>query len=342
NAQRLPKVNPAFSAFQGAFNSTTFTNPNFRINPNLSLNQAAMNTIVAGQALSFVPAYALGFNPYVSPITVNTALAGAYGGGGYGGGTSLYSSGYGSGYGSNPYMPNYDPYSYELMGAAQVITSQGQFLTSNQQSWQMQEQWRQAKIETRRKLFDERLYERENSPSPQDLRERDQKTLYRRSITSPPVTEVLSGESLNTLLDHLTKMQASGARGPSVPLDEANLKRVNVRPEGRTGNVGLLKNVDSLKWPEPLQAREYEKERNRLEEVLPNAVQQASLQGVDACTLSAIREDLGKLQDRFSSNVNDLGTAKYIIGKRFLNALDEAVTALGQSDATNYFNHKFE
>src|SRR5258708_4434310 len=39
-------------------------NPNFRISPTLTLPQAAFNTAVAGQAISQIPAYAFGFNPY--------------------------------------------------------------------------------------------------------------------------------------------------------------------------------------------------------------------------------------------------------------------------------------
>jgi hypothetical protein len=341
---QLPRINPGFNAFQPAINSTAFGNPNFRINPNLTLAQGAFNTAVMGQAFRQIPPFALGFNPFVSPLSVGSLSTSPFGAGlgaGYGTGydASLSSGGYG---GYNPYMPYYDPYGAALMGSADIINSQGRFAVSIEQSRITHEQVRQARIETRRKLFDEYKYERDNTPTAQELREKDQVTLYRRSITNPPVTEVLSGDSLNTLLDHLTKMQASGARGPSVPLDEATLKQVNVRPEGRTGNIGLLKYEGNLKWPQPLQAPEYDKERKRLEEFLPKAVQQASFQGVDPGTLSAIREDLEKLQERFSANVNDLGTGKYIEGKRFLNSLDEAVAALGQPDVTNYFNHKFE
>jgi hypothetical protein len=342
--------NPAFGAFQGAVNSTSFVNPNFRINPNLSLQQGAFNTAVLGQAIGQIPAYALGFNPYVSPVSINQSSFGMgagslvnnpyFGGSSYG--NSMTSSGYGSG--NNSYMPSYDPYASALMGAADIINSQGKFLINNEQSWLMHEQQKQARIETRRKLFDESNYERENTPTAQDLRERDQKTLYRRSITNPPTNEILSGDSLNTLLDHLTKMQASGSRGTSVPLEDTTLRQINVRPDGRSGNIGLLnKNQGLVKWPQPLQAQEYEKERKRLDEFLPMIVKGASSNNgvVDPGTLNAIREDVEKLQDRFSGNVNDLATGRYIEGKRFLNALDGAVQALGQQDAVDYFNNKY-
>jgi hypothetical protein len=248
------------------------------------------------------------------------------------------------GSGNNPYMPYYDPYASALMGAADIINSQGKFLINNEQSWLMHEQQKQARIETRRKLFDESNYERENTPSAQDLRERDQKTLYRRSITNPPTNEILSGDSLNTLLDHLTKRQANGARGPSVPLEDTTLCLINVRPDGRSDNIGLLnKNHGLVNWPQPLRAREYEKERSRLDEFLPMIVKGASSDNgvVDPGTLNAIREDVEKLQERFLGNVNELSTGRYIEGKRFLNALDDAVQALGQQDAVNYFNNKY-
>jgi hypothetical protein len=321
---------------------TSSVNPNFRINPNLSMQQNAFNSAVLGQALSQLSPNALGFNqnPFFSgfnPILNSSPYAASLVNNPYGAGTvnSFTSTGY------NPYWPIYDPFANALSGTADIINAQGKLLVKNEQSWLMHEQQKQMRIETRRKLFDEYRYERENTPTAQDIRERDQKQLYRRSITNPPTNEILSGDSLNTLLDHLIKMQGSGARGPSVPLEETTLAQINVRPDGRSGNIGLLRNLGRLKWPQSLLAAEYEKERKRLEEYLPMVVKQASDQGVDPGTLNAIREDVEKLQERFSSNVNDLGTGKYIEGKRFLNSLDEAITALGQQDAKNYFNEKY-
>jgi hypothetical protein len=39
-------------------------NPYYQVAPGLTLNQAAYNTRVLGRAYSFVPPYALGYNPY--------------------------------------------------------------------------------------------------------------------------------------------------------------------------------------------------------------------------------------------------------------------------------------
>lgn len=309
-----------FSGF-GLNSASAQTNSNARVNPNLASVQNALNQALVNQAALVGTIN----NPLNNPNYYSA---------------SLMNSGYGGYY--NPYMPYYDPYGGALSGVADIVNAQGRFMINREQSVIYYELGRQAKIETRRKLFDELRYERENTPTVQELRELDQKTLYRRSVTNPPVSEIISGDSLNTLLDHLTKMQGTGARGPSVALDESTLKQVNVRPEGRTGNAGMLKTEGNIKWPLPLQGPEFEKERKRLEEFLPKAVQQARFQGVDAGTLAAIREDLEKLQERFSGNVNDLGTGKYIEGKRYLNSLDEAIQALSQPDATNYFNNKYQ
>src|SRR5258708_3273023 len=85
---QLPRINPAFNAFQPAINSTAFGNPNFRINPNLTLAQGAFNTAVRGQAFSQIPPWALGFNPFVSPLAVGSLSTSPFGAGlgaGYGG-----------------------------------------------------------------------------------------------------------------------------------------------------------------------------------------------------------------------------------------------------------------
>src|SRR5262249_60717419 len=53
----------ALTAPTGAWAQTV--NPYFQIRPGLTIAQAAYNTALMGRAASFVPPYALGYNPYV-------------------------------------------------------------------------------------------------------------------------------------------------------------------------------------------------------------------------------------------------------------------------------------
>ena len=101
-----------------------------------------------------------------------------------------------------------------------------------QRANEMRENVHKLRLENRRRLIEEWKWEQENIPSAQDLRERDIALNYRRSMTNPPLTEILSAKALNDILDHLATAQAKGQRGPSVPLDKTTLKQINVKATG--------------------------------------------------------------------------------------------------------------
>jgi len=309
------------------------------INPNLALNQAAFNLALLNRAMVANAVVNRALTPAPTFGTLNAYSPAVYGGGGLYN-TMAYDPYSGSSY--NPYYPYYDPYGGALRGVADILGAQGKFQVSMAQSSVIGEQFRQARIDTRRRLFDEYQYERANTPTTQMLREMDQKEMLRRSINNAPTTEILSGDAMNIILDHLMKAQANNIKATSVPLEADTLAKINVRPLGRNGNVSLLKNGGILKWPLPLQVSEYEKERKQVDELIVKAVHQADFQTVDRGTLKDIVDNMKKLQERVSSHVNDMGTGKYLEAKRYLNAVDEAVRALGQDDITNYFNHKYE
>jgi len=100
---------PTFRSFQ-PFSLPSWVNPAFQVAPGLTVGQAAFNTAVLGQGLSFVPPYALGFNPYTSGA-ISSPYGGyggyypppyygtGYGGGGYGGSgsQSVMNAGFGGG-----------------------------------------------------------------------------------------------------------------------------------------------------------------------------------------------------------------------------------------------------
>src|SRR4051794_28023465 len=55
-----------------AVTTNPYVNPNYQIAPGLSISQYAYNTALMGRAYSYVPPYALGYNPYPPLINYGT------------------------------------------------------------------------------------------------------------------------------------------------------------------------------------------------------------------------------------------------------------------------------
>jgi hypothetical protein len=278
-----------------------------------------------GHAMSHVPPYALGYNPYVS-----TAYYGGYpGSGGYAG-----SSGYGG------YDSSIDPYSGYVRGSADLLSAQGRFLVNQQEANLKREQFKQAHAETRRKIFDEWLYERANTPTLQDERERLAKLDLRYHLTNPTSPEIYSGASLNTILDQLKQLQARNVKGTTVPLDDDLLRQINVTT-GTGGNVALLKNDGQLSWPLALSGEDFAPERQDLERKLPEALKQAQNNKVAAGLLKDMSSDVERMLDRLGQMISDLTPSQYIEAKRYLNQLGDALRLLQSPDAMNYVTGKY-
>jgi hypothetical protein len=272
-------------------------------------------------------------------------IGGAYGGGGYGayGGGVYGASGASGGYPYGSYQE--DSYGGYLRGSADVINSTGRYLINRQEAGRGRELVRQARIDTRRKAFDQYLYERDNTPTLEDERERLQALEVRRSLNDPPVTEIWSAKALNDLLRDVQKLQAKGANGPRLPLDEDLLKRVNVVGGRRAGNAALLKNQGKLTWPAALLSSKLTKEaedlRQRINALLPDAVNQAINGKVDASILKQLQRDLGSLQILLARAVGRFPPDQYIEARRFLNDLEDGLRALEQPDVGLYITEKY-
>jgi hypothetical protein len=341
--------------------------PYFQVRPGLTLQQAAFNIATLGRAASFVPPYALGFNPYTSfapPFLGPYGPGVAPGAGGlpFGAGATLLTNPYGGGgsspgydgssFSSNPY--SYYPYSYEnpygsyLRGAADVINAQGRFLVNEQQARVMREQVKADRIANRRRVFDEYLYERERTPTAEQLREEERLIQRDRSRNNPPLTEVYSAKALNDLLVDLQKLQGTAAfttyrdRTPQFPVEEDTVKRINFSSVKGGGNIGLLKNDGRLSWPVGLMGQEFKVERDRLSSLAQEAVGQVGTNHrVDGGTLQQIATDVDRLQNQLSKQVRELTPAQYIEAKQFLNNFEDAIKALRQPDVGNFFSGKY-
>jgi hypothetical protein len=346
-------------------------NSNPYINEYQTLGQYAYNTAVLGQALSNIPPYYLGYNPYPQVLNygpsypVVTPYAGStlstvpgynpYLGGGYGGltanpylgggyGPSGYSSsGYGSsGYGG--YLDAYNPYNGYLRGAADVTTANANYQMIVQKARLEREQANQKHLETRHKIIEEAEWERGRAPSPEKVREADIEAQLNRARRDPPLTEVWSARSLNSLLSHLAAEQGKGGKGPNVPLDEETLKSINLTPADSRANAGLLKDDGKLQWPRPLQGDEFTERRTRLSRLMEEAVQKVKFNPnapVPGGLVRDMQNDLAAMNTRLSGSVGELSPSQYIEARRYLNQVGEAVAALSDPKAGAYFNQSW-
>jgi hypothetical protein len=344
-------------------------NPSVMVAPGLPLNQAAFNIATLGRASRNVPPWLNGFSPVsqalpfgpFSPAAfpglgsaaaltstpygagLGASYAGSPGLGAYAGSPGLsgtpYDSGYAGGYGSS--YP--DPYGGGLRGAAEAIAAQGKYEIDFQRARLLNQEVERSKADTRRKIFDEWLYERANTPTLVDLQERAQRSEQRRAVLGMPATEVLNAHALNVLLDDLAKKANWAGHDPYGPIDPDTLKQINVT-SGK-GNIGALKPVREgvqLSWPLPLQGAEFQDEVRRLNQKAAEAVGLVKNTGqVDPATLNDMKTDIAKLRGKVSSHINELTPSQSIEANRFLNQLDDAVAALSQPDVANYFTDKF-
>ena len=174
-------------------------NPTFNTTPGLQIYSNLYNAAVLGRTIRQIPPYALGYNPYPSPIintapTLNTIpyAPGVYSPGmlsgyptGYNSSASLTTNPYGydntlssSSYGNNSYN-GYNPYgAYDpaygfLSGASDVINATGNYYKNVQQARLTQSQADESRIDYRRRLIDEARYERGLLPTTEELRQQD-------------------------------------------------------------------------------------------------------------------------------------------------------------------------
>jgi hypothetical protein len=202
----------------------------------------------------------------------------------------------------------------------------------------LQEQVIADRLENRRRAFDELLYEREKTPTPEQ-------ELLSRSRVNPTSAEVLSGQALNALLDDLRTAGAGTdpADRPNLrlPLDERGLRHINVTRGA--GSVALLKDGGRLSWPAGLAGAVFQGPRDRLAARAPEAVRQGASAGrVDPGTLRQMAADVDRLRTLLRQQAKGLSFHAYTEARDFLQRLDDAVVALGRPDAADYFNGTYE
>ncbi len=356
-----PYIAPGVTLQQYAYNVSTMARAYSNIPPYL----LGYNPYPSVVAPAYNPGYAplpYGNNPGYSPY--NPTLSTAYNpyttspylttNPGMTGGPSLSTTpGYGSGHDTslsttNPYAYNpysgyqQDPNSAAIRGVADLTNATAQYQVTMARARLLQEEVTRSRLATRRLIQEEADRERKNIPNMEEARQKDIENSLNRARRDPPMTELLAGKSLNDLFNHLSTQQVKGFRGPNVPLDELDLSLINVGPGDEGGNVGLVKNLkqgDKLGWPSVLLGDTYTEARDKLDARLPGAVGQLRTQKpVAASDIHDLEDSIKKMVETLNASIGDLSPSQYITSKRYLNLVQDAITAMKSPGAINFFN----
>jgi hypothetical protein len=254
--------------------------------------------------------------------------------------TQTFGANYLSAYPYPAYYPGYlgsgyYPGPYE----ADLVESDSRYLVDRQRAGLAREAVQQSKLVTQRRAFDEYLYERSAAPTWEDDRDKLQAMTLRRSRNEPPVNEIVSGRSLNALLDHLQQLEAAGTTASDLPLDEDVVARINVT-SGRGGHLGLVKEGGRLHWPLALTDEGLREERQQLDSLLSEALATVTSRPVERDALAQMQRLSDRLQRNLGARARNLPPGQYVEARQFLTDIDEAIKALQHPDAGAYLTRK--
>ncbi len=226
-----------------------------------------------------------------------------------------------------------------LNGQANVIGATGELYINQEQARVEREKANQAKVDTKRKTFDEMMYEKANRPTFTEDQEKSEMMIVRRVMNHPLEAEVRSGKSQNILLPYLDKLLRVGIQGPPVTLDPGMLRWINVTSGKGGANIGLLRDGGKLDWPLALRGATQKK----LAPIFPQLVSAATSGGIDldmyntaSKGITALRSELSQ---KFRKETIDAGL--YLEGKHFLDSLDSSLQMVRSPSAAKYLDGTF-
>lgn len=229
------------------------------------------------------------------------------------------------------------PYPYSGRGGLpndDVISQQANLLR--------QEVYR-SRSDTRMKIFDERRYYRENTPTFEQGRQKSLSERLSQATNNPPIQAVWSGATLNDLATVIRQKEAdSGVRGPTVDLGRDVVENINWTTDANTPSVAPVRNGSKdQRWPALLKTAQFEPQRREIAQLLDEAVAAArerspearSLVGQFQRKLDALREDMREL--RFVADPQD-----YMDASGYLRRLSDAASGLRNPGAFRVLNER--
>jgi hypothetical protein len=229
-----------------------------------------------------------------------------------------------------------DPVSGYLNGAANVISSQGEYLQSYQQSELMKQEVKRSQLDTRKQTFEQWRYEQGMLPTAEELRQKQEKADLDRARGNPPLTDIISASALNTLFDNISKVHRVGVTGPTIPLDPETVQHINLTDGRSNSGVGLMRDGGKLEWPFPLQKEWFDADRKQTEKLLTQAVTEARAGRVSAKAIQGLLDLEESMRATLKTHIHDLTPTQGVNARRYLNELHDTVSTLQDPNVSKY------
>ncbi|MFO0864234.1 MAG: hypothetical protein U0744_06195 [Gemmataceae bacterium] len=249
----------------------------------------------------------------------------------------------------NPYHPGYPGYvppgglygntGGSLMGSAAMANAFGNVITSQEEARVLREKANQAKIDTKRKAFDEMNYEKANTPTWTEQQTKVQKNTATRLMLQAKEHEVISGFAMNYVLPTLQHMVLAGVPGPYLPLDESQLAKINVTVGENGNNLGMFKNGKPTDWPYALLGPTQKKLDAKLDKAIYNARQGVNDPKLQREIRVLNEEMLANLKKKL--HAEEIDGSEYLEAKRYQERLTDGISGLSKAYASRMLDGQY-
>ncbi|HLW66813.1 MAG TPA: hypothetical protein VKS79_15980 [Gemmataceae bacterium] len=185
-----------------------------------------------------------------------------------------------------------------------------------------------------------------DGPTAEERQRRLEQVALDRALNNPPVNEVTSGASLNTILADLQRMGLD--RGwKELPVTTLNmpadlLARINVSHSGNS-SIGILRDWSHVTWPAAFSGPNFKLQRKQVDDLVQAAITRAKTEGqVAAEVLPQLSDNVNSLRQQLRDNTVNLTFSEHAEARSFLNQLQAGVTALREPDVKSFLTGQYQ
>lgn len=226
-----------------------------------------------------------------------------------------------------------NPFAIQVPGPGDYLRGLGDYFKKKEEAALLKEDVRRAKLETRRQELEHWEWERAFTAGLVNRqRQRQRREEIIRTMNKPPLTEIVSGYSLNVILKALKEKKEQLAALSAEPLQAETVEAINTN-FGAGGHVGLLRN-GKIAWPAPLKNPIYAATCQRIEACVARIYQQLlATSEVAYEDLRELGELAAQLEARLREQIRKAPDASYLFLefttiRGFSRQLDGAVSLL--------------